>query len=100
MAALWQAVKPSSDLVWGMYFALIMLGGLWATGAFVGGIAPRLIARREKRRGVDALPLLTETRIILLTLTAAWIVLLSIVIGADILLAEEWTLLPAPVFPE
>jgi hypothetical protein len=99
MTALWQAVKPGSDLVSGMYFALVMLGGLWASGTFVGGIGPRLIAWWERRRGLDALSPLTQARIILLTLTMVWIVMLSI-IGADILLAENWTLMPFPIVPE
>ncbi len=100
MAALWQAIKPSSDLISGMYLALLMLGALWASGAFVGGAAPKLIAWWQRRRGAMPLPILTEVRIILLTVTLAWIVLLSIIIGSDALLTEDWSLLPFPILPE
>ncbi len=101
MSALWQAVKPTSDLVSGMYLALIMLGALWGVGAFVGGTAPKLIAWREKRWGMISLPALTEARIILLTLTMVWIVLLSLVIiASQVYFGDEATLLPLPISPD
>ncbi len=101
MTALWQAVKPTSDLVSGVYLALIMLGALWVLGAFVGSTAPKLIAWWERRRGGTSLPILTEARIVLLTLTMVWIVLLSLVIiGSQVYFGDEATLLPLQISPD
>ena len=100
MTALWQAIKPHSDLMTGMYLAWLMLGALWLLGTFVGGMTPKLISWWERRRRLVTLPLLTEVRIILLSLTVVWIVMLSVIIGSDIFLVEDWALMPFPISPE
>ncbi len=100
MTALWQAVRPSSQLVSGMYLVMIMLGALWVLGVVVAGATPKLIAWWERRQGRMTLPILTEVKIILLTLSMVWVVMLSILLGSDVYFAQEWGLLPFPISPE
>jgi hypothetical protein len=100
MAVLWQAVKPHTELVSGMYLALLMLGALWAVGAILGWSTPKLIAWQERRRGTAALPVLTEVRVILLTLAVVCVMMISIILVSDALLGQEWTLFPLPIPPD
>ncbi len=100
LTVLWQAVKPHTDFVSGLYLVLAMLGGLWALGAILSGVTPKLIGWWERRRGAASLPVWMEVRIILATLVMVWVLLISIILLSDVLLAEEWSLLPLPITPE
>ncbi len=100
MTALWQAIKPTCDLVSGMYLVLIMLGALWVLGALVGGTTPKLIAWWERRRGMISLPVQTEARMILVAVAVVCVVMICIVLVSDAFLGEEWTFLPLPISAE
>ncbi len=65
----WPLLLPHTDLVAGLYFALLLMGGVGSMGAVQAGLARWALAWWERRKGAPPLTTEGETLLILLAFT-------------------------------
>ena len=92
---LWQALKPHSDIVAGLYLAILIVGALGLSGHVLLEVTSKLTAWWEARRGPAFLSARPEVAAFVLPLVALCILALLVILVCDGLLPEEWGALMA-----